>query len=57
MRAIEDSPWLDTPTLIEIHAVNAKGGRISEFKLNFNLTKPQAASGAAATAKPVGAKS
>ncbi len=57
MRAIEDSPWLDTPTLIEIHATNSGAGRISEFKLNFNLTKPKAdTAGAAPTAKPVGAK-
>lgn len=39
MRSVEDSPWLDSPTLIEIHAVNANGGRVSEFSLNFNLTK------------------
>lgn len=44
MRAIEDSPWLDTPTLVEIRAVNTapgvKGtGRASEFSMNFNLTK------------------
>ena len=43
MRAIEDSPWLDSPTLVEIHAVSAGGTRVSEFSLNFNLTKPQAA--------------
>ncbi len=56
MRAIEDSPWLDTPTLIEIHATNTGGGRISEFSLKFNLTKPQAEPGTAPTAKPAGAK-
>ncbi|HEY4697593.1 MAG TPA: PilN domain-containing protein [Gallionella sp.] len=43
MRAIEDSPWLDSPSLVEIHAVSAGGTRVSEFSLNFNLTKPQAA--------------
>src|SRR3990172_8345948 len=43
MRAIEDSPWLDSPALVEIHAVSAGGTRVSEFSLNFNLTKPQAA--------------
>jgi len=42
MRAIEDSPWLDSPTLIEIHAVRAKGSRVSEFTMKFNLTKPKA---------------
>jgi type IV pilus assembly protein PilN len=41
MRAIEDSPWLDSPVLVEIHATTTGGGRISEFTLNFNLTKPQ----------------
>lgn len=39
MRSVEDSPWLDSPTLVEIHAANANGGRVSEFSLNFNLTK------------------
>jgi type IV pilus assembly protein PilN len=43
MRAIEDSPWLNTPTLIEIHASTSAGGRLSEFSLNFNLTKQNAA--------------
>ena len=43
MRAIEDSPWLDSPSLVEIHAVSAGGTRVSEFSLNFNLTKQQAA--------------
>lgn len=39
MRSIEDSPWLEAPTLIEIHAVTVAGARLSEFSLNFNLTK------------------
>ncbi|MBU1426145.1 MAG: PilN domain-containing protein [Gammaproteobacteria bacterium] len=39
MRSIEDSPWLDTPTLIEVHATTSGGKRQSEFSLNFNLTK------------------
>ncbi len=46
MRAIEDSPWLDSPTLLEIHAVTlsagkgkSAGGRSNEFSLSFNLTK------------------
>jgi type IV pilus assembly protein PilN len=46
MRSIEDSPWLDTPTLIEVHATTDGGQRLSEFQLNFNLTK-QAAPAAA----------
>ena len=39
MRSIEDSPWLDSPTLIEIHVATVGGMRVSEFSLNFNLTK------------------
>lgn len=42
MRAIEDSPWLDSPALIEIHATTAGGSRMSEFTLTFNLTKQAA---------------
>lgn len=54
MRSIEDSPWLDSPTLVEIHASTAAGARLSEFSLNFNLTKQEAA--ASASAKPAGTK-
>lgn len=54
MRAIDDSPWLDTPTLIEIHAVNVGAVRQNEFTLTFNLTKQS--SPPAPAAKPVGAK-
>ena len=39
MRSIEDSPWLNTPTLIEVHATTVGSTRLSEFSLNFNLTK------------------
>lgn len=39
MRSIEDSPWLDTPMLIEVHATNIANTRLSEFSLYFNLTK------------------
>ncbi len=39
MRAIEDSPWLEKPALVEIHATNANGARVSEFTLTFSLTK------------------
>lgn len=56
MRAIEDSPWLESPTLIEIHATNTGAARVSEFTLNFNLTKSQVAVNATPAAKPVGAK-
>ena len=53
MRAIEDSPWLDSPSLVEIHASGSGAARISEFTLNFNLT-PQAV--AAPPVKPAGIK-
>jgi len=56
MRAIEDSPWLDSPTLIEIHATTAGGGRISEFSLNFNLTKQQKPASSSTPGKPAGEK-
>lgn len=47
MRSIEDSPWLDSPTLIEIHATSAGATRASEFSLNCNLTKLAAPAGSA----------
>lgn len=44
MRAIDDSPWLEQPTLIEIHAVNIKDvGRLNQFTLNFQLSKQKSA--------------
>lgn len=39
MRSIEDSPWLDTPVLIQVQSVTVDKKRLSEFQLNFNLTK------------------
>ncbi len=39
MRSISDSPWLANPTLIEIHAISSKDGRVSEFSLTFDLVK------------------
>lgn len=54
MRAIEDSPWLDSPALVEIHATSAGGARVSEFTLTFNLTK-QSTTGNV-SGKPAGAK-
>ena len=50
MRAIEDSPWLDSPALVEIHASTTGGSRVSEFTLTFNLTKQSAAEMAAVKA-------
>ncbi len=54
MRAIEDSPWLDSPVLIEVHATTAGGTRLNEFSLTFNLTKQVAPASTPAPAKPGG---
>ena len=54
MRSIEESPWLNTPTLIEIHASSTAGARQSEFSLTFNLTKQEAV--APVTDKKIGTK-
>ena len=55
MRSIESSPWLETPTLIQIVATTTSGARMSEFVLDFNLT-PQIPVTIAAPAKPAGTK-
>jgi len=39
MRAIENSPWLESPSLVEIHASTVNNARISEFALTFSLKK------------------
>jgi len=55
MRAIDDSPWLDSASLVVISATRVGSSRISEFTLNFNLTKQQDAT-AATPSKPAGQK-
>lgn len=55
MRSIESSPWLESPTLIQIIATTASGIRQSEFVLDFNLT-PQLPVTTVAPAKVPGAK-
>lgn len=55
MRAIEDSPWLEAPSLVEIHAVTTASSRLGEFSLNFALTKPKIVA-APPSPKPVAAK-
>jgi len=55
MRAAEDSPWLESPALVEIHATSANGVRVSEFTLTFSITKAQAAAHASPV-KPAGAE-
>lgn len=52
MRSIEDSPWLEAATLIEIHAATVNKSRISEFTLNFNLTKQVSPSESVPVLKP-----
>lgn len=53
MKAIQDSAWLESPSLVEIHASAVNGAPISEFTLTFSLTKPQGT----AAAKPVAGRS
>lgn len=55
MRAIDDSPWLNNPVLIEIHATTVSGSRLSEFSMTFSLTK-QAPPPVPPTGKPAGGK-
>lgn len=40
MRNIESSPWLASPNLVEIKAVNLGKMRISEFNLRLQLKRP-----------------
>jgi len=59
MRNIESSPWLASPNLVEIKAVNLGKMRISEFNLRLQLKRPapEAAKDAAKpAAKPAAAK-
>jgi type IV pilus assembly protein PilN len=62
MRNIESSPWLASPNLVEIKAVNLGKMRISEFNLRLQLKRPTAeaakdsAKDAAKTAKPAAPK-
>ena len=42
MRNIESSPWLSSPNLIEIKAVNLGKMRISEFNMKLALKRPSA---------------
>ena len=55
MRSIESSPWLESPTLIQVVATTTGGARMSEFALDFNLT-PQLPTTPVAPAKADGAK-
>jgi type IV pilus assembly protein PilN len=52
MRNIESSPWLATPGLVEVRAVNVEKRRVSEFNLNFTVKRPDANAEPAAKAPP-----
>lgn len=56
MRSIESSPWLESPTLIQIAATTANGARLSEFVLDFNLTPQLPTATENVPVKPVGTK-
>ena len=58
MRNIESSPWLASPHLVEVKAVNLGKMRISEFNLRLQLKRPAAATAkdAPKAAKPAAAK-
>jgi type IV pilus assembly protein PilN len=59
MRNIESSPWLASPNLVEIKAVNLGKMRISEFNLSLKLKRPApeaAKDSAKDAAKPAAAK-
>jgi Tfp pilus assembly protein PilN len=62
MRNLESSPYLEKPSLVEIHAITDKTLRLSEFSLGVSLTrtkdepagkKPAAVSSAIPTAQVV----
>ncbi|MDH4234822.1 MAG: PilN domain-containing protein [Gallionella sp.] len=56
MRAVDDSPWLDSASLVVISAIRVGNNRLNEFTLNLNLTKQQNAVNTAPD-KPAGPKS
>jgi len=60
MRNIESSPWLASPNLVEIKAVNLGKMRISEFNLRLQLKRPTPVEAAKeapkGAAKPAAAK-
>ncbi len=56
MRAIEDSPRLESPILVVIQATTADKMRMNEFTLNFNLSNQTPPATPATPAKAAGAK-
>jgi len=45
MRNFEASPWLESPSLIEIKAVTVENAPLNEFNLNVNISRPKEESG------------
>ena len=41
MRNFEASPWLESPTLIEIKAVTVENAVLNEFNLNVSISRPK----------------
>ncbi len=41
MRNFEASPWLESPSLIEIKAVTVESAPLNEFNLNVNISRPK----------------
>lgn len=57
MRAIDASRWLDTPTLIDVHAQGTGKTKVNVFSMTFNLKKGAdlAVTASAVAAAPTGA--
>ena len=55
MRNLESSPYLESPSLIEIRAVQQGPIRTNEFTLNANITRVASAPAAKPAAKPAAA--
>lgn len=41
MRNLEESPFLERPTLVEVKASTVEGRRVSEFTLGINIERPK----------------
>lgn len=46
MRNLEASPWIESPTLVEIKAVSVDNAALNEFNLNVNISRPKEESAA-----------
>jgi type IV pilus assembly protein PilN len=46
MRNLEASPWIESPTLVEIKAVSVDSAALNEFNLNVNISRPKEESAA-----------